>query len=127
MSGARMETPRRRLEAAIEQAIEALDRLDGDADMETMGDDDLTPYRLPTLLGPSNCEDDEPSLAALNCIGTFTGKEYANTRWGTYSQLNWSGGGEDDREHDAGDAGEEDADPELWDLPEHRRRRMRAV
>jgi hypothetical protein len=79
---------RAQLEAAIDQAIELLNSLDGDADLE-------------------------PTIAALTCVGSCA--PGANGQIG-FSQVGWARGDNDESE-DEHDGIEPDTDEEDWRQP----------
>lgn len=93
---------REALEAAVAAAIELLDALDA-AQVDLEPEEDGCRFEdSPDIGNPRLCavtsEDDEPSLASLNCIGTFIGTQYEGTKWGAYSQENWACGSNNDCE-----------------------------
>lgn len=128
---------RRQVEARIDELIALLDAIDDDPDLEDGDDAEPDQDGEPTLGWPEAIRarltstgmfvqalggesedggDREPSLGSLSCtpnILSFAAIERAT------SQLNWAGGGRDDRERDAGDEGEavdEDGNAEEWQV-----------
>lgn len=108
---------RAQLEALIEQAIETLDRLDGDADQEPEegGACEVEDMRPSMSFKVGALEDDEPSLGSLTCVGSCSPE--ANGQIG-FSQIAWSAGnGLDLEEEHDGSEPDVDDEPSLgWTL-----------